>query len=136
MIFLDASAVIYLIEGDPALQHSARQVLARLIARQTDPALVISAPSLLECRVDPIRRGSKDRLEKFDLFFSDPGLVIVELNQSIINKATQLRAHHGLRTPDALQAASCLAIDPETPFVTGDKDFKNLKALNTYLINK
>ena len=134
MIFLDASAIIYLLEGSRAVQAATREMLASLNNSQPEPALAVSALSRLECRVQPTRQGDHKRLETFDNFFSDPGLITVDLTQTVINQATNLRAHHGLRTPDALQAACCLAIDPETPFVTGDKDFRKIKHLNVHLI--
>jgi predicted nucleic acid-binding protein len=134
MIFLDASAIIYLIEGDQVVQQAVQKTLASLIADQPEAGLVISALSLLECRIHPLREGRQDRLDRFDRFFNDPGLVTVDLNRSIIETATYLRANHGLRTPDALQAACCLEIDPKMPFVTGDKDFKKVTTLNIHPI--
>lgn len=134
MVFLDASAIIYLLEGDRTVRQATQTILAGLATSRVEPALAISALSLLECRVHPMRHGDHERLERFDEFFQDPGLVTIELDRTIIDQATRLRAQHRLRTPDALQAASCLAIDPQIPFVTGDKDFQKLKGLNTYLI--
>lgn len=134
MVFLDASAIIYLLEGDRAVQQATQKVLARLSVHQAEPALVVSVLSRLECRVHPLRRDDQKRLERFDDFFSDPGLITVDLNRPIIDQATRLRARYGLRTPDALQAASCLAVGSETPFVTGDNDFRKLKGLKLYLV--
>jgi len=134
VVFLDASAIIYLIEGDRAVRQATQEVIKRLNADQSEPAFAVSALSLLECRVHPIREGDDRRLDRFDSFFNDPGLTIIELDRQVIDKATILRAQQGLRTPDALQAASCLIIDPKTPFITGDRDFKNLKPLKTHLI--
>jgi predicted nucleic acid-binding protein len=134
VVFLDASAVIYLLEGNRAVQRAARATLANLGTSQSEPALAVSALSRLECRGHPLRHGDQARLTRFDNFFSDPGLLTVDLTRTVIDHATDLRANHGLRTPDALQAACCLAIDPQTPFVTGDKEFEKLKPLNTRLI--
>ncbi|QOC23768.1 type II toxin-antitoxin system VapC family toxin [Wenzhouxiangella sp. AB-CW3] len=133
-VFLDASALIYLLEGEPGIQHATQKILADLCSGDAKPAIVVSALSLLECRVHPIRTGDTARLEKFDHFFVNPGLSIVELDGEVIERATRLRARHGLRTPDALQAASALTLPENPAIVTGDKDFRKIPELNVHLI--
>lgn len=134
MVFLDASAVIYLLEGEPGIRQAAREVLAYTAAKSPETGVAVSSLSLMECRVHPIRNEDGRRLETFDDFFGDPGLVIVDLDRNVIDRATRLRAQHGIRTPDALQAASCLEIHPDTSFVTGDRDFRRVPDLNVHLI--
>lgn len=133
-VFLDASAIIYLLEGEPKIQHATRNVLADLRSGKADPVIAVSALSLLECRVHPIRTGDEARLERFDRFFASPGLCIVEIHGSVIERATRLRARHGIRTPDALQAASALELSENPNFLTGDGGFKKVKKLNIHLI--
>jgi len=58
--------------------------------------------SLLECRVAPLRQGDQSCLDRFEALFAQPDLLVVELSASVVELATQLRANHGLRTPDAL----------------------------------
>ena len=134
MIFLDASAIIYLLEGKPALQESVRRTLAGQRSGETLPALAVSALSLLECRVQPMRDAEHQRLELFDQFFRDPGLEIVEIDRKVIEIATALRARHGLRTPDAIQAGSALASAPDAEFITGDSDFRKVPDLRVHLV--
>ncbi len=130
LAFLDASAVIYLLEGDVPTRESVRRVLRDLEREAGEaPVLVVSALSRLECRVRPLREANAPALERLDAFFHDPGLSVVAVETVVLDKATQLRAHHGLRTPDAIQAASLLTVDPEGVFVTGDSDFKKIPYL-------
>ncbi|MFA7240360.1 MAG: hypothetical protein WC091_09625 [Sulfuricellaceae bacterium] len=56
-------------------------------------------------------------LPSYDSFFTADGITIVELDAAVIDLATALRARHNLRTPDALQAASCLVRQPGAPFI-------------------
>jgi len=65
--------------------------------------------SVLECRVAPWRRRDQASLIRFEALFAKFDLLIVELSASVVELATQLRANHGLLTPDALQAACCLS---------------------------
>lgn len=134
MVFLDASAVIYLLEGEEALQRSTRHVLGKLRNEDPDASLAVSALSLLECRVQPIRRGDRKRRELFDSFFSHPGLAVIEIDRDVIEIATELRARHGLRTPDAIQAACALREAPDAEFVTGDADFQKVPNIRAHLI--
>ena len=130
LVFLDASAVIYLLEGDLPTREAVRQVL-RGLGREAGeaPMLVVSALSRLECRVRPLREANATALERLEAFFADPGLSVVAVETAVLDKATELRAYHGLRTPDAIQAASLLTVDPEGVFVTGDGDFKKIPDL-------
>ncbi len=135
MVFLDASAIIYLLEGDAPTQAAARETLGRLrTVAGEDPPVVVSALSRLECRVRPLRDGDAALLATYDDFFSEPGLLVVPLANEVIDRATELRAEYGLRTPDALQAACALALDDSIRFVTGDKDFINIPHLTVYRI--
>ena len=130
LAFLDASAVIYLLEGDALTREAVRQVLRRLEREAGEPpVLVVSALSRLECRVRPLRESNARALERLDAFFEDPGLSVVALETAVLDKATELRAHRGLRTPDAIQAASLLTVDPKGAFVTGDGDFEKIPGL-------
>ena len=133
-VFLDASALIYLLEGEPQVREAVTAVLADLRSGTEDPALAISALSLLECRVRPLRQGDNKVLARYDEFFSDPGLIKVSLAERVLERATQLRADHGLKTPDAIQAASALALGEGVQFVTGDKDFGRLMELTVHQI--
>ena len=130
LAFLDASAVIYLLEGDAPTRQAVRQVLRSLEREAGEaPMLIVSALSRLECRVRPLREANAPALERLDAFFDDPGLSVIAVDEAVLDKATELRAHHGLRTPDAIQAASLLTVDPEGVFVTGEGDFKRIQDL-------
>lgn len=134
MIFLDANAIIYLLEGEPALQKATRRILEQLRAGDSDALIAVSALSLLECRVQPLRNSDQARMQMFDDFFTHPGLVIIEIDRRVIELATGLRAKHALRTPDAIQAASALAADAKADLVTGDGDFRRVPDLRVHLV--
>ncbi|QVL54366.1 MAG: PIN domain-containing protein [Cyanobium sp. M30B3] len=69
------------------------------------------------------------RLDRFEALFAQPDLLVVDLSGAVVERATQLRATHGLRTPDALQAACCLQLGPGAVMITGDAGFQRLQAL-------
>jgi predicted nucleic acid-binding protein len=133
--FLDASALIYLVDGDSAWRGAVQQILQELAAEDSSLCIVASRLSLLECRVGPLRRGDQASLDRFDALFARPDLLWVELTAAVVEQATRLRAQHGLRTPDALQAACCLQLGPEAVMVTGDSDFRRIPSLQLRLIS-
>jgi predicted nucleic acid-binding protein len=136
--FLDASAVIYGVEGDPEWAEALKRELGRLAAAEEASAeglqLAISRLSWLECRVGPLRRRDGEALARFDAFFLHPDLEWVELSPAVVEQATLLRAEHNLRTPDALQAASCLQLGANAVMVTGDIGFQRVPALRLALL--
>lgn len=137
--FLDASAVIYAVEGTAAWAEAVKQQL-RQLADSAEPSagglqLAISRLSWLECRVGPLRRRDADALARFEAFFLHPDLEWVELSAAVVEKATHLRAEHNLRTPDALQAASCLQLGADAVMVSGDAAFQRVPALRLALVS-
>ena len=127
--FLDANALIYLIEGEAALAASVRAKLQALAAAHPDLRIALSRLSWLECRAGPIKAGSPERLARLDSFFQQPDLIWLELERSVVELATELRGRLGLRTPDALQAACCLQLGPEHVMLTGDRGFARVEGL-------
>ncbi|MBS1162748.1 MAG: VapC toxin family domain ribonuclease [Burkholderiaceae bacterium] len=128
--FFDASALIYLVEGRPPFAERLRAELSRWAKRHPDAGTAVSRLSWLECRVRPAREGDQATLAAFDAFFARPELTWVELTKDVVELATAIRVRHGLRTPDALQAASCLQIGAGHVFLTGDAAFERVEGLN------
>lgn len=137
--FLDASAVIYAVEGTAEWAEAVKQQL-RQLADSAEPSagvlqLAISRLSWLECRVGPLRRRDADALARFEAFFLHPDLEWVELSAAVLERATHLRAKHNMRTPDALQAASCLQLGADAVMVSGDAAFQRVPALRLALVS-
>jgi predicted nucleic acid-binding protein len=133
--FLDASALIYLVEGAQPFASRARRALSDLVGREPSVAVALSRLTWLECRVHPLREGNAVVLEAFDAFFQRPDIVWVDLSGQVIELATAIRARTGLNTPDALQAASCLQLGADHLFVTGDTAFRKVAGLNTKVLS-
>jgi hypothetical protein len=60
--------------------------------------------------------------------------VWVELSKDVVELAAAMRVRHGLRTPDALQAASCLQLGEEHLFLTGDAAFQRVAGLHVRVL--
>lgn len=132
--FLDASALIYLVEGAEPFAARARRALMDLSEREPPAAVALSRLTWLECRVHPLREGKTGVLEAFDAFFQRPDIEWVELSAQVIELATEIRARAGLRTPDAIQAACCLQLGADHLFVTGDAAFRKVAGLKVRVL--
>lgn len=132
--FFDASALIYLIEGKPPFGRRVRQALAPLSAAHPDLGTAVSRLTWLECRVGPLKADDTAVLATYDAFFARPDLVWVELTKDVVELATAIRVRHGLRTPDALQAASGLQLGTDHVFLTGDAVFRRVTGLRVKLL--
>ena len=132
--FFDASALIYLIEGKEPFAGKMRKELAAVAKRHADLGTAVSRLTWLECRVGPMKANDSATLGSFDGFFARPDLAWIELTRDVVELAAAIRAKHGLHTPDALQAASCLQLGGEHVFLSGDNAFKRVSGLNVRVL--
>jgi len=119
IVFLDSNVLIYLIEGDGHLAAKVKQAIISEFEACSDAVLAISALTILECRVLPLRRNDNLLLRRYDDFFQAAGLLQVELTRPVLERAAKIRAHSRLKTPDALQAACCLSLEGPHVFLCG-----------------
>jgi predicted nucleic acid-binding protein len=67
--------------------------------------------------VTPLRERDVELLADLDALFADA--VVVALTREVIDRATELRARHGVKTPDAIHLAAAVASGCDV-FLTDD----------------
>lgn len=134
IIFLDANVIIYRVEAVEPFRQSVDTLLQELVQRHADASFAVSRLSMLECLVKPVRDGNTAVIDQYKGFFSASDLRIVEVTAQVMESAILLRAHHGLRTPDAIQGASALSLKGPVTFLTGDRNFKGVPGLRVRLV--
>jgi uncharacterized protein len=119
-LYLDTCCIIYLIEASSPFHGKVAQ---RLLAHRADPTalLLTSRLSRLECRVKPLRDADAKLLASYEAFFTAHRLVIAELSADVVERATDLRARYGFKTPDALHLATAIVTQVDV-FLTGDAE--------------
>ena len=132
--FFDASALIYRIEGREPFAGRVSKELTAVAKRHPDLGTAVSRLTWLECRVGPMKANDSATLASFDGFFARPDLAWIELTRDVVELAAAIRAKHGLRTPDALQVASCLQLGADHVFLSGDRAFKRVGGLNVRVL--
>jgi predicted nucleic acid-binding protein len=123
-LYLDASALIYLIDGPTGFREAATAALTRF----GDAAWVTSYLSRLECRVKPMREKDAARLRAFDALLDPQRIELIDVGRPILDRAAEIRADHGLRTIDALHVASAIVSGCDAA-LTGDAAWTKVAAL-------
>jgi len=62
----------------------------------------------MECRVKPLRDGNAELLKDYDEFFQNAVAEIIPLTRQVIDRATEIRAQYGFKTPDAIHPAAAV----------------------------
>jgi predicted nucleic acid-binding protein len=132
--FFDASALIYLIEAREPFASRVRRELAAITKKYPDLGAAVSRLTWLECRVGPMKANDRETLASYDAFFARNDLAWVELTRDVVELAAAIRVKHGLKTPDALQAASCLQLGADHVFLSGDIAFRRVDQLNVKVL--
>jgi predicted nucleic acid-binding protein len=106
-VYLDSCIVIYLTEGSAEMRERINRQLLR--SAEAAPIVAFTDLSRLECRVKPLASGNATLLADYDSFFATPGYVKCAIDTATFDVATELRARHSLKTPDALHLAAAIA---------------------------
>jgi predicted nucleic acid-binding protein len=91
---------------------------------------------MTELLVLPYRQGDQQRADDFyGLLSTYPNLEWIALNLEIADLAARIRAPHGLRTPDALLAATA-ENSLATALITNDPVFERVKSFETLVLDQ
>jgi predicted nucleic acid-binding protein len=107
-LYLDTNMVIHLVERSVPEQEAI--LITALNERATlKPLLCWTDLTRLECRIKPLRAHDQELLSRYETFFSLPAASYVPLAKTVFDLATELRARHRLKTPDALHLAAAIS---------------------------
>jgi len=128
-IYLDSAPIIYLVENIPPYVDFLKQRLS-----SEDTHQVCSDLTRLECRVKPLRDEQMALLFAFDTYFDDIISESVPLSRAVMDRATEIRAQYGFKTPDTIHLA-CAAIAECDIFLTNDKQLKQFNEIAVEIIH-
>ena len=106
LVYPDTNVLIYLIEDRLGLAHKVRPLVYP--PDEEIPVLVFSELTRMECRVQPLRIGDSGVLEAYEKLFANRAYRFVPMDRRMFDIATELRAEHGIKTPDALHLATAI----------------------------
>jgi predicted nucleic acid-binding protein len=132
-IHLDTSAFIYFVERHPRYFPVCEELFREIEAGRTKAST--STLTLLEVLVQPYRLQKEELVLKFyALLTTYPHLAWIPMDLKVADQAAKLRAEHGLKTPDAIQAASAIA-SGASGLVCNDKIFGKVKAFEGFILD-
>jgi len=132
-IALDTSVFIYQLEANPRYAGLTDPIFAWLERR--DHRAVTSTITMTELLVPAYRgRGQQQADEFYGLLATYPNLEWIAPSLAVADIAARVRAAHGLRTPDSLQAATALHAQV-TGLVTNDAIFGRVAEFQTLVLD-
>ena len=132
-IALDTSVFIYQLENTSRYASLTDRVFSWL-ERPTGRG-VTSTITMTELLVQPYRDGDQRRVDEFyGLLSTYPNLDWIVPTVEVADVAARIRATHGLRTPDALQAATA-AYTTVSGLITNDPIFNRVTGFETLVLD-
>ena len=125
-VYLDANGFIYSVE----LVEPYRTLLEPMWqqARAGEFDVASSDITVLETLVKPLREGDEVVEMLLRSMFDAHEVSLIPATRELWEDAARIRADTGLKTPDALHAATALGIGC-TLFITNDTDFRRVNGL-------
>jgi predicted nucleic acid-binding protein len=120
-VYVDTPLLTYTVERHPIYEPLLRPVWRA--AARGDAEIATSELTLLEAMVMPERNDNRLLLASYERFLHGPGVKMAPIDRTVLRRAISLRAHRGLKTPDAIHAATALEAGC-TLFVTNDPHFR------------
>ncbi|MFA5995235.1 MAG: PIN domain-containing protein [Patescibacteria group bacterium] len=132
IIGLDTGIFVYLLEKHrmyfPIVEEYFIQIQAGKLSG------VFASIGMIELLTGPKQLGKFDIANQYrDLLTSFPNLSIIDLNETVIDVSSDLRAQYHITTPDAIHLASAI-YSGANKFITNDKALKKVKEINVVLL--
>ena len=126
-IYLNASAFIYSVERIEPYRTLLEPLWQQ--AQSGQFTVVSSDLVVLETLVKPLREKDTFVEQLFVRLFDASEVMLIPTTRALWEEAARLRADTGLKTPDALHAATALHAEC-TLLITNDSDFRRVENLN------
>jgi predicted nucleic acid-binding protein len=124
LLLLDSAPVIYFLEGHPRLGPYFAPVFEAHAAGKL--RFAVTTITVCEVLTGPLRSHDDAVVRRYRSVFDSWQLV--DFDVDIAESAARLRASLRLKLPDAIQAASALAVNAAA-LVTHDRDFSRVRSL-------
>jgi predicted nucleic acid-binding protein len=126
-VYVDTNAIIYRVERIEPYLTASKPLWDALDAGLIE--VVTSDLSLLEVLVKSLRDGNVTLVNLYrTVILGTAGLAAHPMTRSVLEAAARIRAQFGLKTPDAIHAASSQATGA-TLFITNDAGFRRVPGL-------
>ena len=124
LLLLDSAPIIYWFDGHASLSRK----FAPLFAAHDEGRVrfAVTSVTVAEVLTGPLKAGDEASARRYRTVLESWDVIALDVD--IAESAARLRASLGFKLPDAVQAASALAIGADA-LVTHDRDFSRLRAV-------
>lgn len=127
-IGFDTAPFIYYFEKHPTFYPAIEPVIRWVEQRET-VVIYTSVVSVIETTVFPLRNERHDLVAQYrQALLHSSNVYTLPLDADIAERAAQLRADYNLRTPDAIQLATCIHMKCDV-FITNDRGVRSVKEI-------
>lgn len=127
LVLVDSAPIIYVLEGHRQFARRFRPLFDR--HANGELKFAVTTITAAEVLTGPVSAGNEALIRRYRSVLES--WQVVELSMDIAESAARLRASLEIKLPDAIQAASALAIGADA-LVTHDRDFARLSALRVF----
>ncbi|MGH7964895.1 MAG: type II toxin-antitoxin system VapC family toxin [Candidatus Binatia bacterium] len=129
-LYLDTAPVIYTVER-------VSPYFAAVNARVSVVGVVLITSDLtrMECRIKPLRQGDTTLLKDYDDYFREAVTATVSLSSEIMERAAEVRAKYGFKTPDAIHLGAAVVSGCEV-FLTNDHRLDRFAELSVEVVQR
>jgi predicted nucleic acid-binding protein len=131
-LFLDTAPVVYFVEQNPEFIARVEPIFDRL---DLDIIGVVSAITLAECLVFPIKRGFTDIEKAFEEVFNSDRVEFVATDRKIANLAARIRANYNFQLPDSIQIATAIVSGCDA-FLTNDIALRKVTEIRAIVVSE
>jgi predicted nucleic acid-binding protein len=124
LLVVDSAPIIYVLDGHPKLAKRFAPLFER--HARGELSLAVTTMTIAEVLTGPVSAGEETLAKRYRVVLES--WQVVDLTAEIAESAARLRRPFQLKLPDAIQAASALAIGADA-LVTHDRDFSRLTSL-------
>jgi predicted nucleic acid-binding protein len=134
-VALDTAVFIYHFEKNENYLEVTEEIFYRL-DRDKNFTAVTSVITVLEVCVKPIKESRQDLVTEYtQKLLYDDKLATWVVDGNIAQKAAEIRAKYGIRTPDAIQVATAITAGADV-FITNDTDLKRVEEIAVLVLKE
>ncbi|MEZ4667866.1 MAG: PIN domain-containing protein [Anaerolineae bacterium] len=131
---VDTSPFIYLVEKHPVYEGRVVSIFQEVNSGAIQA--VTSMLTLTEVLTMPLAKKQPHYVREYrEMLLNTQSIVAVKIDQQIAERAAELRARYGLKTPDAMQVATCLEMNCDA-LVTNDLGLKRVSELRVLVLDE
>ena len=133
VVYVDTAPIIYAVERHADFGPPLAPLWAALDARSI--VVVTSELTLLETLVKPLRDGNQALADDYEKLLTATNITALPVTGQVLRDAARIRAATGLRTPDAIHAATALAARC-VQFITNDAEYCKVASLPVVVLKE